>query len=128
MNRGPAQNSRPTVSFADKAAAIWGNQTPDWIAELVRFADAEGLAGAERRVGYSRSAISSIIAGKYKGDIDRVEQMVRGALMAETVECPVLGPLGRNACLDWQAKPFAPTSSHRMTMHRACKTCPQRRK
>ncbi|TIV63290.1 MAG: transcriptional regulator, partial [Mesorhizobium sp.] len=56
------------------------------------------------------------------------EQMVRGALMAETVDCPVLGPLGRNACLDWQAKPFAPTSSHRMTMHRACKTCPQRRK
>lgn len=128
MNRGPAPKSRPPVSFAEKASAAWGNSIPDWIVELVSVADADGLAGAEKRVGYSRSALSTIIAGKYKGDLDRVEQVVRGALMSETVDCPVLGVLGRDRCLEWQTKPFAPTSSHRMTMRRACKTCPQRRK
>lgn len=122
MNRGPAKHSRPAgPTFVEKVNAAFG--TPqDWLIELATFADREGLAGAERRVGYSRSAVSSILAGKYRGDLGRVEQMVRGALMAETVGCPVLGEIGRNRCLEWQKKPFAATSSHRTTMYRACRS------
>ncbi|WP_246676580.1 MULTISPECIES: transcriptional regulator [unclassified Mesorhizobium] len=101
---------------------------PDWVAELVAVADAEGLGGAEKRVGYSRSAISTIIAAKYNGDLDRVEQMVRGALMSETVVCPILGDIGRDRCLTEQKEPFRATSRHRAQLFHACKTCPQRRK
>lgn len=129
MNRGPVKNSRPAgKSFADKAIEAWGSPAPDWIEELAQLADAEGLAGAEKRIDYSRSAISQILANKYAGDIARVEQMVRGALMAVTVDCPVLGEIGRDRCLTEQKEPFRATSRHRAQLFHACKTCPQRRK
>ncbi|TIV63073.1 MAG: transcriptional regulator, partial [Mesorhizobium sp.] len=99
----------------------------DWIGELARIADAEGLGGAEKRINYSRSALSTILAGKYTGDIARVEGMVRGALMAMTVDCPVLGEIGRDRCLTEQKEPFRATSRHRAQLFHACKTCPQRR-
>lgn len=126
MNRGPAKESRPVVSFAEKAAAAWGD-VPDWLSELCRLADQAGLAGAGKRVGYAPSAISTVISRKYQGDYGRVEEMVRGALMAETVNCPVQGEMGRDRCLEWQRKPFAATSSQRVRMFRACKTCINRR-
>lgn len=128
MNRGPVKNSRPAgKSFAEKAMEAWGAVLPDWVAELVAVADAEGLGGAEKRVGYSRSAISTIIARKYNGDLGRVEQMVRGALMALTVDCPVLGEIGRDRCLTEQKEPFRATSRHRAQLFHQCKICPQRR-
>ncbi|RWO83969.1 MAG: transcriptional regulator [Mesorhizobium sp.] len=128
MNRGPVKSSRPAgKTFAEKAAEAWGAPVPDWIGELARLADAEGLGGAEKRVGYSRSAISTIIACKYLGDLARVEQMVRGALMSLVVECPVLGEIGRDRCLTEQKEPFRATSRHRAQLFHACKICPQRR-
>lgn len=126
MNRGPAKNSRPSASFAGKARAAWGD-VPDWIAELCRLADQVGLGGCERRIGYSRSAISTVISRKYLGDLDRVEAMVRGALMAETVTCPVLGEIGRDRCLTEQKTPFRATSAFRAQLFHACKTCINRR-
>lgn len=127
MNRGPIKNSRSPVDFRAKALAAWGDPLPEWIDELARLADAEGLAGAEKRIGYSRSAVSTILAGKYAGDLDRVEQMVRGALMAETVDCPVLGEIGRDRCLTEQKEPFRATSRMRAQLFHCCKTCPNRR-
>ncbi|CDX20182.1 conserved hypothetical protein [Mesorhizobium sp. ORS 3359] len=128
MNRGPVKNSRPAgKTFVEKAAEAWGAPVPDWIEELARVADAEGLGGVEKRVNYSRSAISTILANKYAGDIARVEQMTRGALMAMTVDCPVLGEIGRDRCLTEQKEPFRATSRHRAQLFHACKTCPQRR-
>lgn len=129
MNRGPAQNKRPTagMSFVEKAAAAHGEPLSDWLDELARLADAEGLRGAGERIGYHASAVSMIIAGKYQGDVDRVEQMVRGALMALSVNCPVLGQIGRDQCLTEQKEPFRATSRHRAQLFHACKTCPNRR-
>jgi hypothetical protein len=127
MNRGPVKNSRPAgKTFVEKATAAWGD-LPDWVGELASLADAEGLGGAEKRIDYSRSAISQILAFKYMGDLTRVEQMVRGALMAATVDCPVLGEIGRDRCLTEQKEPFRATSRHRAQLFHACKTCPQRR-
>lgn len=129
MNRGPAQNKRPAagMSFVEKAAAAHGEPLQDWLDELARLADAEGLRGAGERIGYHASAVSMIISGKYQGDVDRVEQMVRGALMALTVNCPVLGQIGRDQCLTEQKEPFRATSRHRAQLFHACKTCPNRR-
>ena len=128
MNRGPMKNSRPTgLTFAQKVLAAWGDPSPDWVTELARLADAEGLAGAAQRIGYSVSAVSTVISGKYAGDVDRVAEMVRGALMAETVDCPVLGEIGRDRCLTEQKEPFRATSRHRAQLFHACKICPNAR-
>lgn len=127
MNPGPAKNSRPSVDFRGKALAAWGDPLPDWLGELVALAEAEGLRTAGERIGYSASAVSTIISGKYQGDVGRVEQMARGALMAETVECPVLGSMARNVCLEWQKRPYTDVSALHIRMHRACRGCANRR-
>ena len=44
-----------------------------------------------------------------------------GALMGETVNCPALGPIGRDRCLAWQKKPFSDASSIRVQVYRACR-------
>lgn len=128
MNRGPAKNAKPADrSFADKVREAHA-EPADWLMELAHLADREGLAGTEKLVGYSRSAISSVLNGKYAGDLGRVEQMVRGTLMAETVECPALGAMARNVCLDWQTRPYSDASALHIRMFRACRDCPHARR
>ncbi|MCO5082615.1 MAG: transcriptional regulator [Rhizobiaceae bacterium] len=128
MNRGPVKSSRPAgPTFVEKASAAWGEPLPDWIEELARLADRDGLAGAEQVTNYSRSAISFALNGKYTGDIGRLEEMVRGALMQSNVDCPVLGEIGRDRCLTEQKEPFRATSRHRAQLFHACKTCANRR-
>ncbi len=132
MKRGPqarAEGGRPGAYFAQKAlAAFLENNTgdlPDWLAELARLADRDGLKMLGKRIGYSSSALSFVISGSYTGDLARVEARVRGALMGETVLCPVMGETPRDQCLDWQKKPFAATSSRRVAVYRACRSgCP----
>lgn len=113
-------------SFADKAAAAYGAALPDWIAALALCADREGLRGAATRIGYSRTAVSTVLSGKYRADMARLEEMVRGALLSATVECPVLGEIGRDRCLSEQKEPFRATSAFRAQLFHACKTCPNR--
>lgn len=125
MNRGPARNTR-TVDrrFSEKLLGLQPAPA-DWLVKLASLCDREGLAGAEKRIGYSRSAISTVISGRYAGDLVRVEAMVRGALMAETVECPVLGDIGRDRCLSEQKEPFRATSAYRARLYHACRgSCP----
>lgn len=127
MNRGPAKEQRPVFgSYISNATKAW-SPLPDWVEELANLADATSLKAAALKIGYSHSAASTIISGKYKGDLGRVEQMVRGALMALTVDCPVLGEIGRDRCLTEQKEPFRATSRHRAQLFHACKICPQRR-
>ncbi|SMH42215.1 hypothetical protein [Mesorhizobium australicum] len=124
MNRGPQKNSRPGgLSFVEKAEAAWGVPLPDWVAALATLADAGGLKGVTKRIPYSVSAVSTVIANKYAGDTDRVADMVRGALLSATVDCPVLGEIGRDRCLTEQKEPFRATSRFRAHLFHACKTC-----
>lgn len=131
MIRGPLTNSKAdSRTFSEKVAQAYGEPVADWLQELARLADAEGLGGCEKRIGYSRSAISNVLNGKYgKGDLGRVEEMVRGALMATTVDCPVLGDIGRDRCLSEQIEPFRATSAFRAQLFHACRNgCPHARR
>lgn len=130
MNRGPIAGFKPDAKrFVDKALEAWGEPLADWILELAQLADVEGLGGCAARINYSRSAISNVINNKYgNGDIGRVEAMVRGALLDETVGCPVLGDIGRDRCLQEQNEPFRATSAFRAHLYHACRSkCPHSR-
>ncbi len=107
--------------FASKVFHAWHNDVPDWVSELASLADQSGLKGAGERISYSASAVSSVLSNAYKGDLPRVEQAVRGALMGLIVNCPVLGELPRNQCLDWQKSPFSTSDSMRVRVFRACR-------
>ena len=124
MNRGPVKGSRPDQGgFFEKVREAYGDPAPDWLSELAALADEIGLRACGKRVNYSASAISNVLNGKYeKGDMGRVEAMVRGALMGKTVECPVLGEIGRDRCLTEQDEPFRATSAFRARLWHECRS------
>lgn len=127
MNRGPLPG-KAAVDHVAKAHTAWGENVPAWIVILAEACNRSSQSAVAKDLGYSGSAISLVIGNNYNGDLVRIEQMVRGALMAETVRCPILGELERNVCEAWQRKPFATTSSHRIRMHQACRSgCPNSR-
>lgn len=120
MSRGPQPGRKTKVDFLAIACASWGNTLPDWIAELARFASSTSGATAAKRIGYSQAVISHVVRASYAGDMRRVEDKVRGALMGMKVTCPVVGEIGRDRCLDEQKKPRSATSSIRSKLWRNC--------
>ncbi|PZP67130.1 transcriptional regulator [Methylorubrum populi] len=120
--------SAQKLTFAQKAQAAWGTSIPPEVVTLAEFADSRSGAEAAKAIGYSPAVVSHLIANRYPGDLPTVMQKIRGALMGETVLCPVLGELGRDQCLTEQRRPFAATTAARAQVYRACRTgCPHSR-
>jgi len=79
-------------------------------------------------IGYSAAVVNQVLAGTYKGDLAAVQKAVEGAFMGATVDCPVLGVIPSNRCLEEQRRPFAATSPNRVRLYRACRAgCPNSR-
>lgn len=112
---------RLAPDFHARAKEGW-DTPPDWIVALADACQARTQAGVARRLGVSGSQISQALANRYPSPLDRLEQMVRGALMGAVVDCPVLGEIGRDQCLAEQAKDFTFSSSVRTRLHRACRS------
>jgi hypothetical protein len=121
MSRGPEPGRKTKSDFVAIARDAWGDELPDWIAELARYASQTSGALAAKKIGYSQAVISHVIRASYAGDMRRVEDKVRGALMGVTVMCPVLGEIGRDRCLDEQKKPRMASSSIRSKLWRNCR-------
>lgn len=87
--------------------------------------------GTQRAVatdlGVSPAVINTLLKGSYRGDVPTMEARIRGRYMAETVLCPVMGQLGRDSCIGYQARPLAHTNPTRARLYAACKTCPNRK-
>lgn len=113
------------ASYAEKAQTAW-SPLPDWVAELAAYADVHGAKATARMIGYSVSAVSVVINGKgHKLNLARIEEMVRGAIMGLSVECPERGDMPRDVCMGWQARPYSVTSAAAVRMYRACRSgCP----
>jgi len=109
----------------DRASLAWGGAPPDWIAALAGACDASTQASVAKRLGYSGAVVSLMLNNRYGGDLGAVEQAVRGALMAATVDCPVVGELASHTCLGHQKAQWAPHNPQRISFFRACRGgCP----
>lgn len=120
-------SAAPTVPTAmTRARSAWGEALPDWVEALAQAADTSSQARAAKAIGYSAATVSCVIARRYSGDLARVEESVRAALMHGAIVCPELGDLALAQCLEWRgkAKDFQPTSTQRRIMYRACRGCP----
>lgn len=116
------------VDFIEKAQAAWGKDMPVYVRELANEANRTSATAAGKKIGYSTAVVSHVLAKAYPGDMAKVEAKIRGALMGETVICPIVGEIGRDRCLDEQAKPFVASSSVRTRIYRACRSgCPHSR-
>lgn len=120
--RGPKPGQWSPRQALQTATEAW-EFLPDWVQTLAEACDRTSQGAVAKKIGMSASVVSATIKGNYKGSYDGIEARVRGALMAEEVDCPVLGPLRKDACLDHQkrAQSFAATSTMRVRMYRACK-------
>lgn len=125
MNRGPLPGLVSGTDYVAKAHAAHDGAPPDWVQALAEEMSRTSGSAAAKRVGYSQAVLSTIISGTYRGNWQRVEEVVRGALMGACVMCPVLGEIGRDRCLDEQRQPFRATSSMRARIYHACRSgCP----
>lgn len=123
MNRGPVPG-RTRIDYLAIATEAWG-PLPDWISVLVDEANGSTGAAVAARIGYSSSTVSDVLRNKYRGDLVRVEQAVRGALMGATVSCPVLDRISRTRCLNEQKQPFRATNRMTVRLYHACRGgCP----
>lgn len=123
-------NKRQKVDNIAKAKAAWGDDAPEWVITLAEACNHETQAAVGRRIGYSPAVVSSVLSNSYGlGDIARVEGVVRGALMAETVVCPVMNTeIGRDVCHGWQKRPFSTASANAVRMYQGCRSgCPNSR-
>lgn len=98
----------------------------DWIDVLEKRCRASSQAGMARELGLSASTINQVIKGTYKASTDRIEQLVRGRLMKETVRCPLLGVLARDECVSNQRRKRITANPMRARLARTCPTCPNR--
>lgn len=99
----------------------------DWVEVLRAHRKQHGGKKTAEAIGYSATVVSQVLSGNYKGDLKAVQQKVEGALMGMTVDCPVVGDLPRNRCLEYQRQPFAASNHLRVQFSRACPNCPNRR-
>lgn len=84
-------------------------------------------AKVARDLGISVAVVSLLLRDRYPGDVATMSERIRGQYMAETVNCPVMGELGRRHCLDYQGRPLTFTNPQRVRLFYACKVCPNRR-
>lgn len=98
----------------------------DWIDAMRTECQRTSQRHVAQLIGYSPATVSQVLNGTYNGDLSSIEQAVRGALMGATVECPVIGEIPRNRCIDHQrrAGKFAATNPLRVQLHHQCPLCP----
>jgi hypothetical protein len=93
----------------------------DWIAALAAECERTSQGKAAKRLGVSGAVVNQALRGNYCGRLDRLEQRVRGELMASTLVCPELGTISTKQCQDEQATPYHTASRMRVAVYRACR-------
>lgn len=120
----------PMMGPVEIARTAWGQDAPDWILTLAAACAETSQNQVAKRLDRSASLVSNVLRRKYTGDMDAVEQRVRGVLMRSVVECPQLGTIPAQVCQDWRARSrvFSGHNAQRAQMFRACRACPRNAK
>lgn len=107
------------------------HQEPGWLSALRKACDTYGQAEVTRmlqRSGDRRypspAVINQALKGTYGGNIERLRGVVEGVLMSMSVDCPVIGELPRQRCMEYQRREFAATNPLRVVLARECPECP----
>lgn len=111
----------------ETARAAWGDALPDWVEALALACSRTSQAAVARQLGRTGAVVSQVLRNSYPAKLDRIEERVRGVLMAFEVDCPGMGPIKTDVCQDWRAKAtrFSYSSPTRRRMYRACHKCPR---
>lgn len=96
-----------------------------WIEVLRQACESSTQGAVAERIGYSTTVVNQVLKGAYKGDLQRVQRAVEGALMGSTVDCPVVGEIPRQKCVEHQRATFRSTNHMAVQLYNACRSgCP----
>ncbi|MGE4539239.1 MAG: LacI family transcriptional regulator [Desulfovibrio sp.] len=96
----------------------------DWLALLTEEAARTSITATARRLGYSRTSISLVLAGKYPGGTDKMAARVLEAF--RRVVCPLLDKEVTPAECAKNGGRVPTSSPAALRLWRACQTCPHR--
>ncbi len=104
--------------------SAWGEAPPHFINLLADLVEQMGTKeAAARRLGVSRTTVSTLLSNKYPNkNMRRMEMRVLDVL--GNVNCPVLGSITAAECQKNRNAKFTPSNPQRVQLFRACKTCP----
>lgn len=99
-----------------------------WLELLRKEVMETSIGRAALKVGYSRTAISLALAGKYDRDLTKMQMKVLAALqLPMKVECPhLLINLPTDMCNDFSTRSAPTHHPFGMQLWRACQQCPNR--
>ena len=108
----------------DKAQKSWGKDIPSWVVVFAKACDESNQKIVSQKTGYSTTAVNQVISKKYPGgNYKNIKKATEGAFLSDTVECPILGDLPSNNCMENQRKPFSSANSQRVRLYKACRKC-----
>ena len=100
----------------------------EWLTVLDAQCQKTSQSRVARKLGVSATMINQALKRVYKGNIDALRERVEGAYMGRHSDCPVLGEIPVNECIDHQKRPFSATNPQRVRLYRACRNgCPYSR-
>lgn len=105
-----------------KAKGAWGADLPDWVQALAAACDKSSQAQVAKVLGNSTTVISRVLANSYPGNVNRIAEKVRGHYLAQVLECPVLGEIGRDRCVREQGLPLTYQNPVRPRVYDACRS------
>lgn len=107
------------------AVAAWGADLPDWVETLARACDHSSQGKVAKRLDKSGAMISLVLNRRYKANLTAIENLIRGRLMLETVNCPVIGDIALDQCHHNQR--HQGNAVERQLFGASCPTCPNRK-
>lgn len=93
---------------------------------LQKAVDEHGQATVARMLGYSSSAVSQVLSGKYVGDPTTMLTRVNEVYGHQVVNCPVLGEISLGRCADERKRLPRRTNPQSRILTKTCPECTER--
>lgn len=106
-----------------RALAAW-SPLPDWVKSLALAVDNASMRKVAEQIGKSPALVSRILTNSYGARTDEIERMVRARLLADTVDCPLFGPIPLDSCIRHRRMKGPPHNAVRRAFAATCPTCP----
>lgn len=96
---------------------------PNWMDMLKAEADRTSIGEVAERIGYSRTAISLVLSGKYPGKTDKVARAVT-RILAQSIACPYSGKdIPPEECRALSTRRAPTHNPQALGQWRACQQC-----
>jgi hypothetical protein len=114
------------MSARGVAQEAWGADLPDWVEALVAECERSSQSKVAKALGYSPSVVSDTLRNRYPGDMQKVEDIIRGKFLSGTRDCPFIGSIALDVCVKWQERAGSDDLINTLhtRMRRACNSCP----